>query len=117
MFSRRPAMVTRQHSKSPLRRLVMPLLTLAFLGYFGFHAFSGSFGIWAMDRLEAEAIRLTLERDQLKAEREALTKRVATVRPASLDADVVDIEARTALNVMRPDEVVIRLSAPQQTAN
>jgi cell division protein FtsB len=62
-------------------------------------------------------VRLSAERDQLRAERQALEKRVATVRPESLDADVVDIEARMALNLMRPDEVVIRLSAPQQPAN
>ena len=87
-------MITRQRSKSPLRRLWMPLLTAGFLGYFGFHAFNGSFGIWAMDRLEADAGRLTVELDDLKAEREALERRVATVRPDSLDADVVDLEAR-----------------------
>ena len=107
-------MITRQHTKSPLRRLWMPLVTAGFLGYFGYHAFSGSFGIWAMDRLNADAAHLSVERDQLKAERETLEKRVATVRPGSLDADVVDMEARMALNVMRPDEVLIQMSAPQQ---
>jgi cell division protein FtsB len=107
-------MITRQHKKTPLRRLWMPLIAAGFLAYFGFHAYSGSFGIWAMDRLTADAARLTVEHDQLKAEREQLEKRVATVRPGSLDADVVDVEARLALNVMRPDEVLIPLSAPQQ---
>jgi cell division protein FtsB len=107
-------MITRQHKKSPLARWWMPLLTAGFLAYFGFHAFSGSFGIWAMDRLNADAARLTVERDNLRAEREQLEKRVATVRPGSLDADVVDMEARTALNMMRPDEVVIPLGAAQQ---
>ncbi len=107
-------MITRQHKKSPLRRLWMPLVAIGFLGYFGYHAFSGSFGIWAMDRLNADAARLTIERDRLQTERTTLEERVATVRPGSLDADVVDMEARLALNVMRPDEVVIPLGAPQQ---
>ena len=93
----------------------MPLVTVGFLSYFGYHAFNGAFGIWAMDRLEADAVRLTFEHDRLKAEREALERRVATVRPASLDADVIDLAARTALNLMRPDEVVVDLGAPQQS--
>ncbi len=108
-------MLTRQHRKSFFRRLWMPLLTVGFLSYFGYHAFNGAFGIWAMDRLEADAGRLAAERDKLKAERADLERRVATVRPDSLDADVIDVQARTALNMMRPDEVVVRLGAPQQS--
>ncbi len=107
-------MITRQYKKSPLRRLWMPLVAAGFLAYFGFHAFSGSFGIWAMDRLNADAARLSAEFHDLKAEHDRLEKRVASVRPTSLDADVIDREARLALNVMRPDEVVIRLDAAQQ---
>jgi cell division protein FtsB len=68
-----------------------------------------------MDRLEIDAARLTVDRDRLVAERVALERQVATVRPSSLDADVIDLEARTALNLMRPDEVVINLGAAQQT--
>ncbi len=109
-------MITRQYKKSFVRRLWMPLLAAAILGYFGYHAFTGAFGIWAMDRLEADGARLTAERDQLDAERATLQRQVDTVRPTSLDADVIDFEARKALNVMRPDEVVINLGAPQQSA-
>jgi cell division protein FtsB len=108
-------MMTRQRKKSAFRRLWMPLLAAGFLSYFGYHAFSGSFGIWAMDRLEADAARLIVDRDRLKSEREVLERRVATVRPSSLDADVVDLEARSALNLMRPDEVVVSLGALQQS--
>ena len=110
------AMITRQRKKSVFRRLWMPLLAAAILGYFGYHAFTGSFGIWAMDRLEVDGARLTAERDQLDGERAALQRRVDTVRPTSLDADVVDFEARKALNLIRPDEVVINLGAVQQSS-
>lgn len=93
----------------------MPLVTAGFLGYFSFHAFNGSYGIWAMDRMEREAVRLDAELDRLKQEREALERRVVTVRPESLDADVVDVAARAALNLIRPDEVVIETGAVQQS--
>ena len=107
-------MITRQRKKSFVRRLWMPLLAAGFLAYFGYHAFNGSFGIWAMDRLEADLARLTAERDRLKDQHAALEKRVAALRPASLDADVVDMEARNALNLMRPDEVLVGFGATQQ---
>ena len=107
-------MITRYRKPSRLRRLWMPLLTIGFLAYFGYHTFTGAFGIWAMDRLEAEGARLTEQRDTLKQERAMLERRVATVRPSSLDADVIDLEARHALNVLRPDEVVVNLGALQQ---
>ena len=60
-------MITRQHKRSFTRRLVLPFLAVAFVGYFAYHTFTGSFGIWAMDRLEADGARLTAERDRLSA--------------------------------------------------
>jgi cell division protein FtsB len=108
-------MITRQRRQSPFRRLWLPLLTAAFLGYFGFHAFNGSFGLLSLDRLEQEAEGLRDQLDALKKEREGLERRVATLKPDSLDADVVDTEARTSLNLLRPDEVVISFGAVQHS--
>jgi cell division protein FtsB len=107
-------MITRHRRKSPLRRLWLPLLAAGFLGYFSFHAFNGSLGIWAADQMESDAVRLKAELATLKAEREALERRTASLRPNSLDADVVDIESRLSLNMLRPDEVVISFGAVQQ---
>jgi cell division protein FtsB len=107
--------MTRQHRKRIFRRLALPLLAIGVFAYFGYHTFSGSFGIWAMERLDADAAELTVQHDQLVAEREALERKVDTLKPSSLDADVVDLEARQQLNLMRPDEVVINLGAPQQS--
>jgi cell division protein FtsB len=107
-------MVTRQRRQSRLRRLWMPLLTVAFLGYFGFHAFHGYYGIWAMDRLDADADRLSLELAKLKSEHADFEKHVMLLRSEKLDADMVDVLARAALNRIRPDEVVVKLDPVQQ---
>ena len=102
------SMITRQYRQSWLKRLILPALTLAVLGYFGCHAFHGYYGIWSMDRLEAEAVRLAVQADNLEKERATLEQRVNLLRADKLDADLVDLEARAALNRIRPDELVIR---------
>lgn len=107
-------MVTRQRRQSRLSRLWMPLLTIAFLGYFGFHAFHGYYGIWAMDRLEADGDRLSAELSKLKREHADFERRVMLLRSEKLDADMVDVQARAALNRIRADEIVIKLGAAQQ---
>jgi cell division protein FtsB len=106
-------MMTRQRRKSPLNRLWLPVLATLFLGYFGYHAFNGSYGLWSLDRLDEEGETLRAQLDKLKGERAAIERRVAFLKPDSLDADVVDTEARTSLNLLRPDEVVISFGAVQ----
>jgi len=106
-------MITRHRRKSPLSRLWLPMLAALFLGYFGYHAFNGSYGLWSLDRLEEEGATLKAQLDKLKAERAAIERRVAYLKPDSLDADVVDTEARMSLNLLRPDEVVISFGAVQ----
>jgi cell division protein FtsB len=92
----------------------MPLLTVGILGYFGYHAFTGFYGVWSHERLESSAVRLQAELDALQAERAILERKVIALRSDRLDPDMVDVEARLALNRIRPDEVVIQLGAPQQ---
>lgn len=107
-------MVTRQRRQSVLNRLWMPLITAAFLGYFGYHAFYGYYGLLSRDRLEAEAAMLSRQLEALERQRAEYERRVEMLRSEKLDADLVDVEARQALNRIRPDEVVIRLNNDQQ---
>jgi cell division protein FtsB len=106
-------MITRQRRKSPLNRLWVPVLAIMFLGYFGYHAFTGSYGLWSLDRLGVEAETLKAQLETLKTERAGIERQVAFLKPDSLDADVIDTEARTSLNLLRPDEVVISFGAVQ----
>ena len=91
----------------------MPVTTAAFLGYFGFHAFHGSYGLWAMGEFEQKQATLTLQLAYLKGQRRQLEERIASVRPESLDMEIVDVEARRSLNMIRADEIVVRLGAAQ----
>jgi len=86
----------------------MPLITAAFLGYFGYHAFSGYYGIVSRERLDREAVMLSRDLEELKQKRAWYESRVEILRSDRLDADLIDVAARRALNRVRPDEVVLR---------
>ena len=100
-------MTTRQYSHPRFRRLILPALAAVYLGYFGFWAFHGYYGIWAKTRLEGEAARLETELADLSARRLILEGRVTLLRSESVDSDMLDEQARQALNLLRPDEVVL----------
>lgn len=100
-------MWTRQHKKRSTGRLIVPALTALFLGYFGYHAFHGEFGIYSKYQLEARVVELSAALDRKRAAREELEARVALLRDGTLEKDMLDEQARRALNVSAPDELTI----------
>jgi cell division protein FtsB len=86
---------------------MLPALVAAYLGYFGFHAMHGSYGLLAKGEIEAEAERLETDLGELQAERAELDARAALLRPGRIDPDLVDELARRDLNVIAPNELVI----------
>lgn len=91
----------------PLRRLILPALTAAYLGYFGFHALHGSYGILARTQFEAQAAELEDQLAELRAEHDALEAKAALLRPENLDPDMVDEWARRNLNEIAANEFVL----------
>jgi len=100
-------MVTRQARPSPFRRLWLPLITAAFLGYFGFHAFHGSYGIMAREQFDAQGAVLEAELAALQEETGAYGGRASLRRAQTLDPDMVDERARRSLNIIGPNDVII----------
>ncbi len=85
----------------------MPALVAAYLGYFGFHALSGTYGLRAQAEFKVQEQALTEELQELRAESAALEARAALIRPEGIDPDMVDELARRSLNVIAPNELVI----------
>jgi len=100
-------MWTRQHKQRNTGRLIVPAISAVFLAYFGFHAYHGEFGIYSKYRFEA--LRATLEQglEAVKAERVALEQRVQLLHDGTLEKDMLDEQARRALNLSHPDEITI----------
>lgn len=108
-------MSTRQHRKSYLRPLIVPVIALGFSGYFAWHGWHGSFGIEARRALTVEAARLDGELAKVKQERATIERRVVLLRSSSLESDMLDERAREILGFANANEVAIVASAPQNS--
>ncbi|MGV3552803.1 FtsB family cell division protein [Rhizobium sp.] len=100
-------MWTKHHKQRHLGRLVTPILAAGFFAYFGYHSFNGDLGLEAAKRFEERRIERLAELDGLLKQRKELEREVALMSDGSLERDILDEKARYALNVSRPDEIVI----------
>ncbi|WP_137934214.1 FtsB family cell division protein [Mesorhizobium comanense] len=104
-------MWTRQHKQRNTGRLIIPSLCVVFLAYFGFHAYHGEFGINSKYKLEAQTVTLQAQLDAIKGRRMELERRVKLMHDGTLEKDMLDEQARRALNLSQPDEITIMLPA------
>ena len=105
-------MWTRQHRKRNTGRLIVPALSIALISYFGFHAYHGEFGIYSRYRLEERTVELQAHLDELRAQRTTLERRVQLLHDGTLEKDMLDEQARKALNVSLADEITIMRTRP-----
>ncbi len=110
-------MATRQRKQSRLKRFVMPVITIAFLTYFGYHALHGEYGLVGRVRLERQAIQLEDELRVLNDRRDQLQRRVNLLKPDSLDQDMLDERARLNLNLAHRNEITIFLDPHTPSKN
>ena len=96
---------------STLRRAArgwsFPLLIMALVVYFSYFAVFGNHGLLRWSKLEAAVEAKQAEVDRLREERVALQRRVSLMRPESVDADMLEEQARARLGLTEADEVVI----------
>lgn len=99
-------MIARTQFSRFFHGLLLHLGAVALIGYFAFHAYHGNYGLNARKGYEADIERLTLLRDELRAEREDLDHHVALLRPQSIDPDTVEELARRDLGFAQPNDLV-----------
>jgi cell division protein FtsB len=100
-------MVSRPRIRSIVTALCLHLIAALVIGYFAFHAFTGSHGIKARESLDQQFAQLSAELAVVKAEREKWQRRVALLKPEKLDPDLLDEDARVLLDYVDPRDVVI----------
>ena len=105
-------MVTRNRLRAVLNALALYTIAALVIGYFGVNAYSGNHGLRARQDLDQQIARLSDELESLKAERAIWERRVALLRPQSIDPDMLDERARVLLNYADPRELTLRLKQP-----
>lgn len=88
---------------------VMLFFGLAFVlaVYFAFASVQGDFGLFRRIQIDAEAVALREELEQLEAEYAELKNRTRRMSDDYLDLDLLDQQARDVLGLVRNDEVVL----------
>jgi cell division protein FtsB len=89
------------------RGLALYAIAAVLVGYFAFHAYHGNHGIVAKRAFEREAAELERARGNLHLEREGWERRIALLRPESLDPDMVDELARRDLFFGQPGDLIV----------
>jgi cell division protein FtsB len=105
-------MVTRKRLRAVLNALALYTIAALVIGYFGVNAYSGNHGLRARQDLDQQIAQFSDELESLKAERATWERRVALLRPRSIDPDMLDERARVLLNYADPRELTLRLKQP-----
>ena len=92
-----------------------PPVGLALLcGYFAWHARHGDSGFLARERRAVEIAEARVALTKAEAERDAMERRVDGLRSERIDRDQLDERARTLLNLVEKDEIVIPYEPSQR---
>ena len=87
---------------------VFAIVVMALMGYLSFAALQGEHGLLSLFRVEAQEARLRDELAALQAERATISNKTERLSTDHLDLDLLDEQARRALGLGRPDEIIIR---------
>ena len=97
--------------RTRLRSIVLPIVLYLVLGvasgYLVWGASNGEHGLKAAAKFDAEAVEFKAQLAGLKDERTRWELRVASLKPESVDKDLLDEEAHALLDRVAKDEVVI----------
>jgi cell division protein FtsB len=88
------------------RVIIGPILGISLVAYFAYHLVQGDRGLIAWLRLTQQINEAHMTLAQVQAERDPLAHRVSLMRDR-LDPDLLDETARSSLNLVGSDEIVI----------
>ena len=91
--------------RSPL--ILGPILGISLCGYFAFHLVEGDRGLLAWVRLSQQLREAKATLAEAEGERRTLERRVELLKPEHLDRDMLDERARSQLDLVGRNEIVI----------
>jgi cell division protein FtsB len=102
-------MVTRRRFRNVMLALGFYALSGAAVGYFAYHAHHGDRGLHAKAGYKIKIYELEEETRTVKVERAEWERRVALLRAENLDRDLLEERARSLLNAVHKNDVVVIL--------
>ncbi len=87
--------------------MIVPIFGALFVCYFLIHAFHGDRGLIAAIHLQKEVAAAEATLSETRSIRNALDERIALLRSAHLDPDMLDERARVMSGLVHPDEIVL----------
>lgn len=92
-----------------IRQVAPQVLAACVVAYFVFHAIQGDRGLLAYLQLTQQLEETQVVAQDLADRRMEWEHKVSLLKPGSLDPDMLEERARSVLNYLRDDEVVIYL--------
>ncbi len=90
-----------------IRQNLLTIIGFCLCVYFSYHAVLGQRSYVRLLTLDRQVAEITQTHDRLEVERMALEKKVAMLRPGSVDRDLLEERARYVLGFGYKDERVI----------
>lgn len=95
--------VVRKHR----RRVIIPLIGVLGLVYFGYHAVFGAHGLIAREAIAERERALAEELGRITVQRDALREKIDLMSSRHVDRDFLDEQARVLLGYIAPGEVIV----------
>jgi cell division protein FtsB len=103
-------MVTRKRLRTILNALALYAMAALLIGYFGINAYNGDRGLKAKEDIDRQTADLTAELDRLHAEQRQWERRIALLKSADIDPDMLDERARALLHYADPHDLTLMLT-------
>jgi cell division protein FtsB len=103
-------MVSHRRRRAILTALCLYVFAALFIGYFAVNAFTGNHGLRAQQDLDLQYFTMQRELAAIKAERAVWDRRVALLRSARIDPDMLDERARALIGYADPRDLTLLLS-------
>jgi cell division protein FtsB len=109
-------MVTRKRLRRILSALCLYVLAALLIGYFGVNAFSGNRGLKAQQDIDKQTAAFSADLGRLKLEHAQWDRRIALLKSADLDPDMLDERARALLDYADPNDLTMMFDAQPHPA-
>lgn len=100
-------MIVMRELRRRARYVMAPAFCCLLVVYFIYHMIQGDHGVIAWRHLDSRIVEAEGQLAALETQRGALEKRVMSLRPGSLDPDMIEEQGRRMLNFSHPDDILI----------